>query len=507
MSLENNKRIAKNTIMLYIRLLFTMAVTLYTSRIVLNTLGVTDYGVNNIVAGVVTMFSFLNSSMTSATQRFLSFEMGRNDMENLKKIFSISVSIHALIAISVFVLGETIGLWILNTKLNLPVQRMEAANWVYQYSILSFMVTIMSVPYNAAIIAHERMNIYAYISIVEVLLKLLLVFMLQWLAYDKLILYALLILGVTLSVSSIYVLYCIVYFPESRYKFLWDKTLVKQIVSHSGWMLFGTSTNLLSTQGVNILMNLFFGVLINAARGIAYQLQGAVNAFVYNFMFAVQPQIIKLYAQDEKEEMYNLVFSSSKYAFYLLFFISLPVLMETELIIRWWLKIVPDHVVLFTRLTIIDLFFVTLFPSIASVSQAAGNIKNYQSVIATEFLLIFLITWLAFYLGFESYAAFIIMIILSFLGLFARLFILKIQVSFPVRRYAVKVLTRISFVFTLSLPLPLLVNYLITQPVIEFFTVCFVSVLSIGLSIWLVGFEKNEKAFIKTNFIKLIKKL
>lgn len=507
MSSENNKRIAKNTAMLYFRMLFTMAVSLYTSRVVLNTLGVEDFGIYNVVGGVVTMFSFLNSSMSSATQRFLSFELGKKDFEKLSKVFSMSVTIHALIAITIFLLAETIGLWFLNSKLNIPTVRMEAANWVYQFSVMSFMVSIMSVPYNAAIISHERMNIFAYVSIVEVILKLLIVFILQWFGFDKLKLYAILVFGVSLIIRLVYGIYCKRNFVESKYKFIWDKLLFKNMTSHSGWMLFGTSTNLLSTQGINMLMNIFFNVGVNAARGIAYQLQAAVNSFVSNFMMAVQPQIIKLYAQNQKEEMYRLVFSSSKYSFFLLFFIALPVLLETELIIKWWLKIVPEYVVLFTRLTIIDLFFITLYPSIASVSQAAGKIKFYQIVIALGFLMTFLFTYLFFRIGFDSYVAFIIMIMMSFIGLFARLFILRKQVNFPIGKYVREVLFRIILVLIVSLPIPLSILYLMDNTVIKFLIISFTSVLSIGLSIWLVGIEKNEKVFIKTKFLQLVRKL
>ena len=504
MTKESNKRIAKNTAMLYIRMLFTMAVSLYTSRVVLNTLGVNDYGIYNVVGGVVTMFSFLNSSMSSATQRFLSFELGQNNISKLQKVFSMSVNIHVFIALIIFILAETLGLWFLNNQLNIPETRVEAANWVYQFSVFSFIVTVMSVPYNATIIARESMNIFAYISIIEVTLKLAIVFILQWFGYDKLKLFSILVFGVSLIICFLYAIYCIRNFSESRYKYYWNNDLFNQMFNHSGWMLFGTSTNLLSTQGVNILMNIFFNVGVNAARGIAYQIQGAVNGFVSNFMMAVQPQIIKLYAQNEKEEMYKLVFSSSKYSFFLLFFIALPVLIETELIIKWWLKIVPEYVVLFTRLTIIDLFFVTLFPSIASVSQAAGKIKYYQVIIAIGFFFTFLFTYLFFKIGFSSYTAFIVMIIMSFTGLFGRLYVLNKQVAFPVRKYIYKVLLRIVCVFVLSSLLPIVIRYIIAQPFLRFCGVCLASTLSIGLSIWFAGIEKNEKEFIKAKLGKII---
>lgn len=497
----SNKRIAKNTVLLYFRMLLTMGVSLYTSRIVLNTLGVEDFGIYNVVGGVVIMFSFLNSAMSSATQRFLAIELGKQDDEQLKKVFSMSINIHVLIAIIIFVLAETAGLWFLNNQLVIPSARMEAANWVYQASILSFIFSVMAVPYNALIIVNERMHVYAYISIIEVVLRLQMVFMLQRVDYDKLKLFAVLVSAVSLIVVIIYGIYSKKSFKESRYSFFWDGNLFRQLFNHSWWMLFGTTTNLLSTQGVNILMNIFFGVGVNGARGIAYQLQASVSGFVSNFMIAVQPQIIKTYAQNDMNQMYKLVFYSSKYSFFLLFFIALPVLIETEIIIKWWLKIVPDNVVFFTRLTIIDLFFITLFPSIASVSQAAGKIKYYQIVIAIGFFLTFSFTYIFFYLGYQSYVAFLIMISMSFLGLFARLFVLKKQLSFPVNAYIRKVLLRILGVFILSLPLPFLANYYVFQPIIRFITVVFSSVLSINLAIWLIGIEENEKYFLKKKFL------
>lgn len=506
---SNNKRIAKNTLMLYFRMILNMLVSLYTSRVVLNTLGIEDFGTYNIVGGVVTMFGFFNSSMASATQRFLAFEIGRDDKLQLRKVFSMSLNIHIVIAVLGLILAETIGLWFLNTKLTIPLERMEAARWIYQFSIFAFLIGVVSVPFNAVIIAHERMNIFAWVSIIEVCLKLIIVFMLLWLDFDKLKLYAVLIFLVSVIIFTIYFCYCRRNFNESKYIFNRESILFNRIFSHSGWMLFGTSTNMLSTQGVNILINIFFGVTVNAARGIAYQIQGVVSSFVNNFMLAVQPQIIKNYAQRNFKEMYKLVFLSSKYSFFMMFFLSLPMLLLTETIIQWWLKIVPDHVIVFTRLTIIDLFFITQNPSIASVSQASGKIKYYQLVIAIGFFLVFALTYLFFKLGFPSHYAFIIMIGISMLGLFARLLVLKIQLSFPIREYVKKVLIRIIMVISLSVPIPLFVLYTVDNITLQFISVCIVSVLSTITAVWFAGLENNERDYFKSRisiyFHKIIK--
>jgi len=505
---SNNKRIAKNTLMLYFRMFIMMGVSLYTSRIILNTLGVEDYGIYNVVGGFVSMLAFINSAMATATQRFLSFEIGKKDFTKLRNVFSMSVNIHFIIAFIILIFAETIGLWFLNTKLNIPPDRVVAAHWVYQFSILTLMVSIISVPYNAIIIAHERMNIFAWVSIIEISLKLLIVFMLQWFGFDKLKLYAILVFSVSLIIRLIYGFYCKRNFKESKFKWFWEPVLFKRLFSFSGWMLFGTSTNMLSGQGLNILINIFFGVTVNAARGVAYSLQGAVNGFVSNFMMAVQPQIIKSYAQNNFKEMYNLVFASSKYSFFLLFYLSLPVLLLTDIVLLWWLKIIPLHTIIFTRLIIIDLFFTTLYPSIATISQATGKVKPYQLVISVGFLLVFVLTYLFYKLGYPSYFAFIITIVMSVLGLFARLFVLKNQIEFPIIEYFKKVLYPIIFVIILSVPIPLAIDIYIDNTVIRFFTVCTSSVLSTTLMIWIVGINKIEKTFIKNkihNFYKKIK--
>jgi len=490
--------------MLYIRMLLTMAVSLYTSRIILNTLGIEDFGIYNVVGGFVTMFGFLNSAMATATQRFLTFEIGKKDFKQLMNVFSMSVNIHFIIAFIILIFAETVGLWFVNTQLTIPPERMIAAGWVYQFSILALLVNIVSVPYNAIIIAHERMNVFAWVSIIEVSLKLLIVFMLVWFGFDKLKLYAILMFSVALIIRLIYGFYCSRNFEESKFRWFWEPVLFKQIFSHSGWMLFGTFSNMLSGQGLNVLINIFFGVTVNAARGIAYSLQGAVNGFVRNFMMAVQPQIIKYYAQNNFKEMYKLVFASSKFSFFLLFYISLPVLLLTTTVLQWWLKIIPEHAILFTRLIILDLFFTSLFPSIATVSQATGKIKAYQLVISIGFLLVFVLTYLFYQLGYPSHYAFIIMITISFLGLLARLIILKIQLSFPVVEYFKNVLLPIILVTFLSVPIPLVFITIFDNTVIQFITVSVVSVLSTTMAIWLAGINKNEKTFIKNKINQIL---
>ena len=296
MAVSSNKRIAKNTLLLYFRMLLTIVVGLYTSRVVLNTLGVNDYGVYNVVGGIVAMLSFLNSALTAASQRFIAFELGRGDLSKLKKIFCTSVTIHATLAAIIFVIAETVGLWFVNTHLNIDADRMVAANWVYQFSIFTFMLTVLSVPYNSCIVAHEHMNTFAYISILEVTLKLLIVYLLLVINYDKLITYGILVFAVALVVRLTYGIYSKRHFEECTYHFSFDKQLFKEMFSFAGWSVVGNLGFSFKDQAANIILNLFFGTVVNAARGIALQVNGIISGFSTNFMMALNPQITKQYA-------------------------------------------------------------------------------------------------------------------------------------------------------------------------------------------------------------------
>ena len=321
---ENNKRIAKNTLLLYVRTLIVMLITLYTSRIVLNTLGVTDYGIYNVVGGVVAMFGFINGSMSSATQRYITFALGAGNRNNLQKVFSIALQIHALISVLIVILGETVGLWFMYTQMQIPADRMDAAFWVLQCSIASTVIMIISVPYNADIVAHEKMSAFAYISILEAVLKLSIVYMLVVFSYDKLIVYAFLVLAVQLLICLCYSRYCYRHFEESKYHHVWDKSLFKEMTGFAGWSMFGNLSAVLYSQGLNMLLNVFFGPVVNAARAVAVQVQSAIQQFVSNFQMALNPQITKTYAKGEMHEMHKLMFRSARFSFYLLFLLSLP---------------------------------------------------------------------------------------------------------------------------------------------------------------------------------------
>ena len=349
---ENNKRIAKNTLLLYGRMLLTMAISLYTSRVILKVLGVEDFGIYNVVGGIISMFAFINGGMVAATQRYITFEIGSGNTNQLKKVFSTSLQIHAIISVIIIILGETVGLWFLLEKLVIPESRMSAAIWVYQLSIVACIVNIMSIPYNADIIAHEKMSAFAYISIVEVVLKLLIVYMLVFSPLDKLIVYAVLLLVVQIAIRLIYTTYCKKHFEETSYSKCCDKSLVKEMASFAGWSFWGSLAGILYTQGLNMMLNIFFGPVVNAARAIAVQVQSAVQQFVTNFQMAINPQITKSYAKGDLNQMHNLMFRSARFSFLLLLLITLPVLLETNFLLTVWLKTVPENTFIFTQIKI-----------------------------------------------------------------------------------------------------------------------------------------------------------
>jgi O-antigen/teichoic acid export membrane protein len=483
-----------------------MAVSLYTSRVILNTLGVEDFGIYNVVGGIVIMFGFLNSAMAASTQRFLTFEMDNGDIRQLNRIFSMSISIHAIIAILVLILSETVGLWFLNTKLNIPLERMAAANWVYQFSIFAFIVTVLNVPYSAVIIAHERMKIYAYLGILEVVLKLLIVFMLVWFGFDKLIFYAVLVFAVTLLIRITYTIYCQQKFAECRYHIFWNKKLFQQMSSFANWNLFGVFAGIAYNQGVNILLNIFFGPTINAARGVAYQVQGAVNGFVTNFQLAVNPPITKAYAIGDKKYMYSLVFSAAKYSFYLLLLLTLPVLLETEFILMLWLKTVPDYTIIFTQLILLDVLVCSLSGSLQTMVQATGKVKIYQLIVSGILLLNLPVSYILLHLGLAPQSTFVVSIVISFIALLARLAVLKNTENFPVRIFFSTVLFRVALVFFIAAIVPYYISTLIFSPGNQFITVFILSVFSVITSVYFMGLTKSERIYFNNFFHKLISK-
>lgn len=501
---ENNKRIAKNTAMLYIRMLLIMAVTLYTSRVVLEVLGVEDFGIYNIVGGVVVLFSFINNAMATATQRFLNFELGRNDIKEVRRVFSMSMTAHISIALLVLFLAEIIGLWFLLTQMNIPDGRMNAAVWCYQFSILTTCIQIIRVPYNACIIAYERMSFYAYISILEVILKLLIVFLLSIGGFDKLILYSILMFLVTVAVCYAYKIVCNRNFNISRYSFFWDKTLYKKLMSFSGWNLFGSAANVGAQQGLNIILNIFCGVTVNAAMGIANQVSNAVYSFVSNFQIAFNPQIVKAYAVGNRQYLEDLIFQSSRFSFFLLFLISLPFLLECDFVLSIWLKEVPEYAVSFARLIIISLIFEAMSAPLYISVQAIGNIRNYQLLMSFLILMNLPLSYFALFLGFSPESAFVVRISISIVLYLIRLLYLNEKKCLLIRSYMKEVVLVILLVTLLSVPLPLLISIFFDSTV-SFFITSIVSVVITSLIIYTLGLNAEERLYVKRIFAKVLR--
>lgn len=503
-SFENNKRIAKNAILLYFRMFLTLVVSFYTSRVVLEILGVEDFGIYNAVGGIVAVLGFINSAMTISTQRYLTFELGQSDVEALRQTFSSSLIIHGLLSIFILFLGETAGLWFLYEKMIIPAERIEAALWVYQFSIFTTLVSIMSAPYNAAIVAHERMSAFAYISVLEVLLKLAIVFLLQLGDFDRLKLYAILMFGVQFGIRIIYSHYCSRHFQETKFYFLLDKKKIRNMLNFTGWSLWGSSAAIFFTQGLNILLNIFFGPSVNAARGIAVQVQSAVLNFSSNFQTALNPQITKSYAVGDLNYMHSLIYRSSKFSFFLLFFLSLPIFIETEKILSIWLTTVPEYTVIFVRLilciTIIDAIANPLMTS----ASATGKIRFYQSLVGGILVSILPISYIVLKLGGNPYSVFIVHLCICIIAFITRLYIICPMIQLQLSKYTKQVIFRCLSVFILSIIFPLLIRNILNDGLVRLFTVCITSTISIGLCVYYIGLNVNERHFLIGQILKIL---
>lgn len=495
---ENTKRIAKNTLMLYVRMLFSMLVSLYTSRVVLNTLGVEDYGIYNVVGGLVAMFSLVSKSLSASVSRFLTFELGRGDMQRLKETFSTSVLIHIALAVVVFVLAESLGVWFLNTQMTIPADRLTAANWVFQASILSFMFGLFSVPYNASIVAHERMKTFAYIGILDVVLRLLIVLFVAYVpfSYDKLIVYALLQIAVSFALQLIYLRYCRKNFEECRLLWRFNRQCWKEMSGFAGWNFIGATSGLLKDQGVNVLLNLFLGPIVNAARGISSSVNAAIGGFAGNFMSAVNPQITKSYASGDRLYMFSLVERGSRFSFYIILFFALPVIFETDFILTLWLKQYPDHTVNFVRLVLLLSLCEILSNTLITLQLATGRIRNYQLAVGGMQLMNFPVSYILLKMEFPPESTLIAGILISLLCLALRLVLLRGMVGLPVKHFLYNVCLNVSVVLALSAILPAMVHFNLQYGWGRFFATVATCLVCVGLTVYLVGCNASERQFI-----------
>ena len=504
---DNNKRIAKNTLLLYFRMLFMMAVSLFTSRVVLNTLGVEDYGIYNVVGGIVAMFGFINGSMSSATQRYITFALGKGDKNRLQTVFSTTLQIHTLIAGIIVLLGETIGLWFLYNKMQIPADRMDAAFWVLQCSIIAAVIMIISVPYNADIVAHEKMSAFAYISILEVVLKLAIVYMLVVFSFDKLILYAFLLLAIQILIRFCYSYYCNKHFEETKYKHIWDKALFKEMTGFAGWSMFGNLSAVLYGQGLNMLLNIFFGPVVNAARGVAVQVQNAIQQFVGNFQMALNPQITKTYAKGDISEMHKLMFRSARFSFFLLFFLSLPVLLETDFILTVWLKTVPECTVVFLRIMICTSLIYSMSNPLIIANQATGKVKKYQAVCGTTLIMILPISYILLKFGMPAYSVFVVHFVMESVCQVLRMIMLRSLISLRLRDYFTNVYFKVFSVVMVSSIIPTIIYVYMNDTIYRFFAICIVCVLSVSTSAYYLGLTEKEKYFVRQKVISKFQNL
>lgn len=502
----NSKRIAKNTLLLYVRMLFLMLISLYTSRVILNALGVEDYGIYNVVGGVVTMFSVLSGSLNAAISRFITFELGTGNIERLKKVFSSSVTIQAIIALIIIVLAETVGLWFLNEKMVIPDNRMAAANWCYQFSIITFGINLMAVPFTATIIAHEKMSAFAYISILEALGKLVIAWCILITPIDRLVFFAMMIAIVICSISLLYAWYCIRHFKECAYHFYYDHELLKQMFNFAGWNFIGASSAILRDQGGNIILNLFFGPTVNAARAISIKVSTVLTSFVHNFMVAINPQITKSYANGDNDYMFKLLFQGARLSYYILLLLCIPILLNTNYILVLWLKLVPEHTVLFVRLIIIFIMSESISGPLITAMLATGKIKNYQIVVGGLQMMNLPIAYLCLYFGAMPESIVLVAIIISQCCLAARLFMLRKMIGLHVGDYLRKVYFNVLLVTITALILPIVLHQYLLESFTSFLILSVLSIPCTLMSCLYVGATSKERMLVYTKVKQTIRK-
>lgn len=483
----------KNTILLYFRMALMMVISLFTSRVVLQTLGVEDYGIYDVVGGVVILLSFINDGMTTSTLRFLTFELGTGNKQKLNDVFVTSLHIHLLISLLIIILAETVGLWFLMEKMVIPPGRMIAAHWCYQLSIFTAVVNIMSYPYNAAIIAHERMSAFAYISILDAILKLLLVYLLLAFSYDRLILYAILFACEKLLLRSVYNVYCTRHFEECRYRWIYKKPLFKEMLAFAGWNMWGNLAYVVSAQGLNMLLNVFFGPVANAARAVAVQVQSAVSQFAGNFQMAINPQITKTYATGQMKETHQLIFRSSRFTFCLLLILCLPLIVEAPAILGLWLKNVPEYSVSFVRLLLVILMVQQSANPLATAVAATGQVRKCELIIGTLMLVIVPMAYVALKMGGQPWAVYTVHLCIAVVASYVRLRIVMPMIGLKISEYVYNVMRRCGLVLLLSLAVPYIMKQLpfsgIGFSILNIsLMICCTVILSFGL-----GLETQER--------------
>ena len=489
----SNRRIAKNTLFLYLRMGLTILFNLCIVRIVWDALGIEDYGIYNLVGGIILMFQFLNMAMIASSQRYISYEIGTGRVEQLRKVFSISVTVHYILAGMIFILAETIGLWFLNSKLNIPSERMVAANWVYQASIFIFMLSVISVPYNACIVAHEHMKAYGWLGILEVVLKLIVVSLLFLFPTDKLIAYAFLLLVVQLVIRGIYIVYCRRHFIECRYQFIKDRDLMHEMFAFAGWSFFGNLGLSVREQGLNIVLNMFYNVTLNAARGIALQVSNVISGFAWNFQMALNPQITKRYAMGEIESMVDLIYRGCKFSLFLLLIVTIPLLIACEQVLKLWLNNITPATVIFLRLCLIMAVVDSMVGPITTALQATGHIKVFQILICTIMTLTLPIAWICMEISPTPYSVMYVSIAASVIALYVRLVLLKQEVEISLSRYLSTVIIPGAFILIISFSLSFFLYTIFPKGIIPLICWSLMSGVMTSLVTLIIGLNSSER--------------
>ena len=484
-----------------------MVVSLYTSRVILDALGIEDYGIYNVVGGFVSMFALISAALTSACSRFLNFELGKGNLERQNIVFSTAVTIQWGLAIIVAILSEVIGLWYVNNVMVLPPDRLTAANWCFQFSIFNFCMNLITVPYNASVIAHEKMKTFAYVGLFQGLSQLGISFLVYFEPFDRLIFYALLLMLLQFAIRYMYQIYCRKHFPECHYRFVLDKPLLKHMFSYSLWHLIGNGAAVLKNHGVNLVLNLFFGPTINAAKGIANQVDRAVGQFVGNFMMAMNPQITKSYAKADYSYMFGLINKGARFSFYLLLLLSLPIIINAEPILRIWLKEVPPYAVEFSQLTLVAMLITTLSNPLITAQNATGNVRNYQIVVGCVELLNLPLSYLCLYFGMNPLAVVWVSIFVSILSLSARLFMLPATlIGFRPIWFIRNVILKCLAVAAVATIIPFLSHKLLSHNIIELSVNVILSLLCTLLTAFFLGCDSSEKTFIISKTEEIISK-
>lgn len=498
---QDGKRIARNTLMLYFRMFLLMLVGLYTSRVVLEALGENDYGIYNVVGGVVAMFTIISGALNSAVCRFITFEMGKGPASQLRKVYSTAVTIQLFLALVVVILAEPLGLWFIDNKMTIDPSRIPAARSVLHFSLMAFVINLMSVPQMASITAHEKMSAYAFIGILDGFLRLAAAVVIMHSSADRLVLYAALMAVAVFIVRVAYGIYCHRHFPECRFSPVFDMKLIKEMFSFAGWNFIGVTAGVLRDHGGNILVNLFSGPAINAARGVAVQLNGTVQGFVTNFMTAVNPQITKSYASGDIDYMMSLVRKSSRMSFYLLFIIALPILFNTEYLLSIWLHDVPERTVDFVRLFLVFALSESLSNPLITAAQATGNIRRYQSIVGGLILLNLPASYIFLKAGAAPEATVAVAIVISQICFAARLFMLRGMIGLDSWAFFRRVWSNVLLVSLAALPLPHVCELIIPGGFCGFLLSSSICVLSAGLSIFFIGCSRDERKQI-AGFVK-----